>query len=387
MTTSKISEKYTAVFGNAPDLMVASPGRINLIGEHLDYNGGWVLPAAIDKKITFAIGQRADNTCHLYSMDYDALEIIPLSNVVLSAKSWVNYLLGVVEQFQKEQVLPSGFNLVFGGDVPLGAGLSSSAAVEAGLAFAINELFDLKKSRMDLVKLAQRAENQFVGVQCGIMDMFASVMGRVGEVMCLDCRSLDFEYFPFDFEDIKIVLCDTGVKHSLADGEYNIRRKQCEEGVSILKKHDPSVFTLRDVSLSFLKKYKDEIPPLVYQRCNYVVKEIARVEAACKDLLKGDLAAFGQKMYETHTGLSHYYEVSCPELDFLVKKAKKETAVFGSRMMGGGFGGCTINLVKTDAIPQFIDNMTTAYFKKYKIDLKTYVVTISNGTTLLGNDE
>ena len=378
-----ISEKYTSLFSNAPDLFVTSPGRINLIGEHLDYNGGWVLPAAIDKKISFAIGKRSDNALHLYSMDYETLEIIPLSNIVSSAQSWVNYLLGVVDQFQKEQPLPSGFNLVFGGDVPLGAGLSSSAAVEAGLAFAINELFDLKKPRMELVKLAQRAENQFVGVQCGIMDMFASMMGQVGKVMRLDCRSLEFQYFPFDFKDIKIVLCDSGVKHSLADGQYNIRRKQCEEGVSILKKYNPSVLTLRDVPLSFLKKHRDEMPPLVFQRCQYVVKEIARVEAACKDLERHDLAAFGQKMFETHTGLSHYYEVSCPELDFLVKKAKKEEAVFGSRMMGGGFGGCTINLVKTDAIPQFITDMKAAYLKKYKIDLKTYVVTISNGTTRL----
>ncbi len=382
--TTIISEKYTAVFNSLPDLMVASPGRINLIGEHLDYNGGWVLPAAIDKKITFALGRRTDNTCHLYSIDYDTLEIIPLSHVVSTPHSWVNYLLGVVEQFQEEQPLPSGFNLVFGGDVPLGAGLSSSAAVEAGLAFAINELFDLKKLKMDIVKLAQRAENQFVGVQCGIMDMFASVMGQEGKVMRLDCRSLDFEYFPFDFKDIKIVLCDTNVKHSLADGQYNIRRKQCEEGVSILQKYNPSVSTLRDVPLSFLKKHKEEMSPIVYQRCSYVVKEIARVEAACKDLLKGDLAAFGQKMFDTHTGLSHYYEVSCPELDFLVKKAKKEEAVFGSRMMGGGFGGCTINLVKTEAIPAFIESMKTAYFKKFKIELKTYIVTISNGTTIIG---
>ncbi len=378
-----ISKKYTNLFNRAPDLMVTSPGRINLIGEHVDYNGGWVLPAAIDKKIAFAIGRRADQACHLYSMDYDTLEIVPLDKVVPSQHSWVNYLLGVVEQFHKEQPLPSGFNLVFGGDIPLGAGLSSSAAVEAGLAFALNELFDLKKPRMELVKLAQRAENQFVGVQCGIMDMFASMMGQAGKVMRLDCRSLDFEYFPFDFQDIKIVLCDTNVKHSLADGQYNIRRQQCEEGVSILQKHDPAISTLRDVSLSFLKKHKDDLSPIVYQRCSYIVKEIARVEAACKDLLKGDLAAFGQKMYETHTGLSHYYEVSCPELDFLVKKAKQDDAVFGSRMMGGGFGGCTINLVKTEAIPQFIDDMKISYFKKYKIDLKTYIVTISNGTTII----
>jgi galactokinase len=378
-----ISEKYTNLFKQAPDVVVSSPGRINLIGEHLDYNGGWVLPAAIDKKITFAVGRRADQVCYLYSTDYEALEIVPLNKVVSSEKSWVNYLLGVVEQFQKEQPLPSGFNVVFGGDIPLGAGLSSSAAVEAGLAFALNELFDLKKPRMELVKLAQRAENQFVGVQCGIMDMFASMMGQQGKVIRLDCRSLDYEYFPFDFKGIKIVLCDTGVKHSLADGQYNIRRQQCEEGVSILRKHNATISTLRDVPLTFLKRYKADMPPIVYQRCSYVIKEIARVKAACKDLLKGDLEAFGQKMYDTHTGLSHYYEVSCPELDFLVNKAKKNTAVFGSRMMGGGFGGCTINLVKTDAIPQFIEDMKTAYFEKYEIDLKTYVVTISNGTTRL----
>jgi galactokinase len=378
-----ISEKYTNLFKHVPDVVASSPGRINLIGEHLDYNGGWVLPAAIDKKITFAVGRRADQVCHLYSMDYEALEIVPLDKVVSSEKSWVNYLLGVVEQFQKEQPLPSGFNVVLGGDIPLGAGLSSSAAVEAGLAFALNELFDLKKPRMELVKMAQRAENQFVGVQCGIMDMFASMMGQQGKVIRLDCRSLDYEYFPFDFKGIKIVLCDTGVKHSLADGQYNIRRQQCEEGVSVLRKHNATIATLRDVPLTFLKQYKEDMPPIVYQRCSYVVKEIARVKAACKDLLKGDLEAFGQKMYDTHTGLSHYYEVSCPELDFLVKKAKKNTAVFGSRMMGGGFGGCTINLVKTDAIPQFIEDMKTAYFEKYDIDLKTYVVTISNGTTRL----
>lgn len=383
----KINEKYKDLFGEMPDIMVQSPGRINLIGEHTDYNAGWVLPAAIDKKITFAIGKRSDSTCHLYSIDYETFEIISLHNVVPAAQSWVNYLLGVVEQFQKEQPLSSGFNLVFGGDIPLGAGLSSSAAVEAGLAFAINELFDLKKTRMELVKLAQRAENQFVGVQCGIMDMFASVMGKAGAVMRLDCRSLEFEYFPFDFKDIKIVLCDTGVKHSLDDGEYNTRRKQCEEGVTLLKKYDPSVLTLRDVSFNFLKEHKNDMPSVVYQRCSYVVKEIARVEAACKDLERHDLAAFGKKMYKTHTGLSHYYEVSCPELDFLVKQSKHTEGVFGSRMMGGGFGGCTINLVKKDAIPQFIEEMKTAYFNKFKIELKTYVVTISNGTTKIGDCE
>jgi galactokinase len=379
---TKIKDKFTALFGAHPDLILASPGRINLIGEHTDYNGGWVLPAAIDKKITFAIGHRTDALCQVYSIDFDDTEIVSLSNIHPTKKGWVNYLMGVVEQFQNEKPLPNGFNLVFGGDVPLGAGLSSSAAVEAGLAVGLNELFDLGKPRMELVKLAQRAENQFVGVKCGIMDMFASAMGKAGSVIRLDCRSLEYSYFPFDFPDVKIVLCDTAVKHSLGDGEYNIRREQCEEGVSIIQKTTPSVKTLRDVPLALLKKHQADMSSLVYQRCSYVVKEIARVEAACKDLLKGDLVAFGQKMYDTHTGLSHYYEVSCPELDFLVKKAKHTEGVFGSRMMGGGFGGCTINLVKTEAIPAFIEHMSAAYKKAFDIDLKTYTVTISDGTTI-----
>ena len=236
---------------------------------------------------------------------------------------------------------------------------------------------------MDLVKLAQRAENQFVGVQCGIMDMFASMMGRVGEVMRLDCRSLDFAYFPFDFPDVKIVLCDTGVKHSLGDGQYNIRREQCETGVSILQKYDPSVKTLRDVPFPFLEKHRDEMPPIVYQRCRYIVGEIARVEAACADLMRHDLVAFGKKMNETHIGLSKDYGVSCAELDFLAQKGENTEGVFGSRMMGGGFGGCTINLVKTAAIPHFIETMSEAYFEAFNIDLKTYTVTISGGTSTL----
>ena len=380
---TKIQNKYAALFGEQPAFFVTSPGRINLIGEHVDYNDGWVLPAAIDKKIIFAIGSRTDKACHLFSMDYDALEIVPLCKVESSTKSWVNYLLGVVEQFQNEQPLVQGFNLVFGGDIPLGAGLSSSAAVEVGLAFCINELFDLKKSRIELVQLAQRAENQFVGVQCGIMDMFVSAMGQAEKVMRLDCRSMEYAYFPFDFPDVKIVLCDTGVKHSLGDGQYNIRRQQCEEGVSIIQKTIPPVKTLRDVPFTLLNAYRVDMSPIVYQRCRYVVKEIARVKAACADLMRHDLVAFGKKMNETHEGLSKDYGVSCEELDFLAQKAQHTEGVFGSRMMGGGFGGCTINLVKTTEIPQFIDTLSKAYFDVFNIDLKTYTVTISGGTILL----
>lgn len=379
---TKIKEKYNALFGANPDLVLASPGRINLIGEHTDYNGGWVLPAAIDKKIAFAIGRRADALCQVHSIDFDDTETVSLTAVQPTAKSWVNYLMGVVEQFQNEKPLPHGFNLVFGGDVPLGAGLSSSAAVEAGLAVGLNTLYNIGKPRMELVELAQRAENQFVGVKCGIMDMFASAMGKAGSVIRLDCRSLDFSYFPFDFPDVKIVLCDTAVKHSLGDGEYNIRREQCETGVAILKKYAPSVSTLRDVSLTLLEEHKTEMSPIVYQRCHYVVGEIARVEAACEDLTRHDLVAFGKKMNETHKGLSKDYGVSCDELDFLAQQAQNTEGVFGSRMMGGGFGGCTINLVKTEAIPSFIETMRAAYFEAFNIDLKTYTVMISDGTTI-----
>ena len=428
---NSVQEKFKLLFGKKPDLVVTSPGRINLIGEHTDYNGGWVLPAAIDKKITFALGSRTDLVCRLHSIDFNDTEIIDLTNFKSTNKSWVNYLLGVIEQFQNSRdvacnvseftkdvacnvsefkrdvasnvsTLPHGFNLVFGGDVPLGAGLSSSAALEAGLAFAINEMFQLGNPRMELVKLAQRAENEFVGVRCGIMDMFASIMGKEGSVMRLDCRSLEFEYFPFNFPDIKIVLCDSGVKHSLGDGEYNIRRAQCEEGVAILKKYYPHISTLRDVSFSLLEKHSSEIPPIVFKRCRYIVNEIARVESACSDLAEHNLIEFGKKMFETHIGLSEDFGVSCEELDFLVSlcalfvdsseyqrtmnnEQRTTKSVYGARMMGGGFGGCTINLVRTEAIPEFIEFMRKAYLEKFNLELKTYVVTISDGTQLIRN--
>ena len=382
-----VQDIFRKLFDSKPDVIVISPGRINLIGEHTDYNGGWVLPAAIDKKITFTLGKRTDLMCEFHSIDFNDTETIHLTQFKITDKSWVNYLLGVIEQFQNEKLLPHGFNLVFGGDVPLGAGLSSSAALEAGLAFAINEIYKLEKSRMELVKLAQRAENEFVGVRCGIMDMFASVMGKKDLVMRLDCRSLDFEYVPFHFPNIKIVLCDSGVKHSLDDGEYNIRRSQCEAGVVILKKYYPNISTLRDVTFSVLEKHKSEFLPIVFKRCRYVVKEIARVEAACLDLQNHDLISFGKKMYETHSGLSEDYGVSCEELDFLVNKCHTLDTCYGARMMGGGFGGCTINLIKTEAVTEFVDFMRHAYSKKYNLELKTYVVNISDGTQLVSNSQ
>ena len=379
MLSEEIAQKFKTVFSKTP-LMVRSPGRINLIGEHTDYNNGFVLPAAIDKEITCAISVNYKNTCRVISHDLDEEYDFDLHDLKKSDLGWPNYIMGVVEQFQKRGLDIKGFDCVFGGDIPLGAGLSSSAALECAFAFSFNTLFDFGLEKFELVKLAQKAENEFVGVQCGIMDQFASVFGKSDKVMRLDCQSLDFEYFDFDLTEYRVVLCDSQVKHSLASSEYNTRRKECETGVAILEKHYPEVKSLRDVKLEQLEAHKAEFNPVVYQRCTYVVEENDRVLDSCQKLNNGDLPGFGQNMFKSHDGLSRKYEVSCKELDFLVEKAKATGEIIGARMMGGGFGGCTINLVKIDRIDHFISAMTEAYKKELDLELKCYVVKIENGT-------
>jgi galactokinase len=291
--------------------------------------------------------------------------------------------LGVVGQIQALGHPVGGFNCVFGGEIPLGAGMSSSAALECATAFAVDQLFGLGLDPMTMVKLSQKAENVFVGVQCGIMDQFASMFGRKDHVIRLDCQTLDYAYVPFDTAGIRIVLLDTNVKHSLASSEYNTRRRQCEAGVRLMQTHHPEVKSLRDASLEMLAAYVAPFDALVNQRCEYVVEEISRLLAATKDLEKGDIAAFGQKMFATHEGLSHKYEVSCPELDFLVKQVVNEPGVIGARMMGGGFGGCTINLVKEDAIEELVERLTPVYRKAMNKELKVYIGQIENGTSRL----
>jgi galactokinase len=379
----QIEAVFRKEFNHQPELLVRGPGRINLLGEHTDYNGGLVLPASIDKEIIFAIARRSDRTGCIVAENLNQSFSFSLDDFTQSPLGWPNYLMGVVDQLQKAGYQPGGFDLVFGGNIPSGAGLSSSAALECGLAFGLNTLYGLGLSTIDMVKLSQRAENQFVGVNCGIMDQFASMFGRNQSVIQLDCKSLHHEYFPFQTTDYALILCDTGVKHSLGDSEYNTRRQECETGVAILQKYHPEIRLLRDATTELVDANHDEMPGKVYQRCRYVTEEIRRVREACELLLQNDLAAFGKKMYETHDGLQHDYEVSCPELDFLVDQTRQDAAVLGARMMGGGFGGCTINIVEREAADAFVARMRTVYQEKFNIELKCYPVRITDGTSSL----
>lgn len=380
MINAILTEKFKEHFNENPTLLVRAPGRINLIGEHTDYNNGFVLPAAIDKAIYFAISPRNDRKCILYAFDLDDSYEFSLDNLQKSEKGWANFLIGVLaEIIAKDKQINIGFNVVFGGDVPLGAGLSSSAAVESGIGFALNELFDLGLSKLDLALIAQQAEHKYAGVNCGIMDMFASIHGKVNSVIKLDCQDLSFEYFPFNFPNYTLVLCNTGVKHNLGDSEYNQRRAECEEGIRLIQNAFPQVESLRDVTIPMLRSQADKLSEVVYRRCKYIVEEIERVTIACEALENGDLTTFGQKMYETHEGLSKEYEVSCPELDFLVEQTLNFEAVVGARMMGGGFGGCTINLIKSDVVDAFVNSLTLAYKNTFDKELLSYKVKITNG--------
>ncbi|HEV7350788.1 galactokinase [Telluribacter sp.] len=375
----RVHDKFKELFGETPRLF-RSPGRINLIGEHTDYNQGFVLPASLDKAVFFAITPRTDNRVILHAVDLDETYEFTLDDFSKPEQTWTYYQLGVLDQLQKHGYQLGGFQTAFGGDIPLGAGMSSSAALECCLFFALNELFGLGLDRLTIVKLGQKVENQYVGVQSGIMDQFASVFGKEESVIRLDCRSLEYEYFPFPMHEYLLVLCDTSVKHSLASSEYNTRRQECEKGVSILQKYHPDVQSLRDATPAMVEEHREELGPVVYRRCKYVTEEIERVQVACELLLRGDLAGFGKKMYETHEGLQHEYEVSCEELDFLVDQTRDNPDVLGARMMGGGFGGCTLNLIKNTAVDTFEKQMKAAYQQAFNIELPCYRVRIMDGT-------
>src|SRR5688500_2241379 len=380
--TAQLVLKFKELFNTQP-LVVRSPGRVNIIGEHTDYNEGFVLPAAIDKAIYIAIGKRDDEAIHLYAQDYQQSHEVSLSTVAPSDKHWPNYILGVVDQFQKNGYKIGGFNLVIDGDVPLGAGLSSSAAVECATAFALNELFQLGIEKIEMVKMAQLAEQTFAKVMVGIMDQFASMFGKKDHVIKLDCRSLEYEYVPLDLKGIKILLLNTNVKHSLASSEYNTRRQQCEQGVAWVKEKHPEVKSLRDVTMKMLDQHVASKDEIIFRRCKYVVEENIRMLQGCEDLKSGDIEALGKKMFRTHEGLSKEYEVSCKELDYLVEYVKGNTSVLGARMMGGGFGGCTINLVKEEAIDELVKNISKDYQEAMNLELTDYIAGIEDGTSLI----
>jgi galactokinase len=378
-----VYRKFVELFDTQP-ILARSPGRINLIGEHTDYNEGFVMPAAINRDIVVAIDFSMDDHSTLFAVKNNEFFSFHTTDPArVKSPLWANYLLGVVRKFIDQGYAVKSFNCVVDGDVPTGAGLSSSAALECSFAFALDQLHQFKIPRQQLIFIAQWAEHNYAGVKCGIMDQFSSMMGLEGKAFVLDCRSLEFRYFPVDLNNSAIVLCDSMVKHSLASSAYNTRRMECEQGVKILREHYPEVHSLRDATLQMVESQKSALPGKVYDRCTYVVQENQRVLDASKDLEKGDLAAFGKKMYATHEGLSRLYEVSCEELDFLVDEAKRINGVLGARMMGGGFGGCTINFVIKDQVKNFINSMSGAYEKKFNVKMNTYIVSIKDGTGII----
>lgn len=379
----QINNTFQSRFNSVlPPILVQSPGRVNLIGEHTDYNNGFVLPASIDKVIVFALAPNEVNKIRLHAvnMSQSDFEIEISEKYERSDIHWVNYILGAVDQLTKAGKKIGGFDCVFGGDIPVGAGLSSSAALEGGFISGLSQLFKLNLSKKQMAQLGQKAENDFVGVQCGIMDHFANLFGKKDHVLKLDCRSLDYQLFPFKSNGMAIILCDTNLRRDLATSEYNLRRRQCEAGVRYLQKFSPEIQSLRDVSLPLLKKYQNDLDPVVFKRCSYVIEENQRVLDACNDLLQADMVSFGNKMYQSHYGLRDQFEVSCKELDILVEATEELEAVLGSRMMGGGFGGCTINLVQKERLETVLDKITKTYQGITNNDLDIHVVKIGDGT-------
>ena len=369
----KVAAKFAEIFGEGAQ-MFASPGRINLIGEHTDYNGGFVFPGAVDKGIVAAIKPNGTDKIHAYSLDLQESPDFGLVEEEAPQQAWARYIFGVVREMSKRGVKVGGFDTVFAGDVPLGAGMSSSAALESTYAFAINELWNGNIDKFELARVGQATEHNYCGVKCGIMDQFASVFGKAGHLMRLDCRSMEFAYFPFNPQGYKLVLLNSRVKHELVGSPYNDRRESCERVAKVLGQE-----FLRGATMDQLEAIKDKISDEDYRRARYVIGEERRVLDVCDALEKGDYETVGKRMYETHWGMSKDYEVSCEELDFLAEVAEK-CGVTGSRIMGGGFGGCTINLVKNELYDGFIAEAKKAFCEKYGHEPEVYDVVISDGS-------
>lgn len=371
-------EAFHERFGREPEMVVAAPGRVNLIGEHTDYNEGFVLPVAIDRQIVIAGGKREDRVVSLYALDLGGTSEFSLDKIEKDpAQPWSNYERGVTLMLLKAAYPLRGVNAVITGNIPIGAGLSSSAAVEVAMAFLFRELLDLPLSRVSLALHCQRAENEFVGMRCGIMDQFISALGQRGQAMRIDCRTQLYEFVPLP-PGVAIVVCDTRVQRGLVGSQYNERRLACETGARLL-----GIAALRDITPEELEQRANELPPKILRRCRHVVRENQRVLDSIAALQRGDLETFGALMYQSHASLRDDYEVSCRELDILVEAARQVEGVYGARMTGAGFGGCTVNLVALDAVERFRQHVAEAYRTATGVTPPIYVCQAEEGARVL----
>lgn len=376
-TKSKVSARFDEAFGTE-GVLYTSPGRVNLIGEHTDYNGGFVFPGAIDKGIVAKIRPNGTDKVRLLSVDYGERAEFGLREEDKPEQAWARYVFGVCRETIKRGGKVEGFDAAFAGDVPLGAGLSSSAALESTFAFAINDLFHNGIELFELAKVGQSTEHNYCGVNCGIMDQFASCFGKAGSLIRLNCKTLEYKYFPFNPEGYRLVLVDSCVKHELASSAYNDRRRSCETAAAAIRENHPEVEFLSDAKRIWLDEVRDKISEEDFMRAEYVIGEVQRVLDVCDALERGDYVTVGEMMYQTHFGMSRLYEVSCEELDFLNGLARK-CDVTGSRVMGGGFGGCTINLVRDELYEPFINAAKEQFTAKFGHEPKIYDVVISDG--------
>lgn len=387
MTQYDIQDNFVQRFGRKGSLYF-SPGRINLIGEHTDYNCGFVFPGAIDKGITVSISPNGLGVCRVCALDIsgeDNYAEFGFEESDRPAQHWACYIFGVCREMFKRGAFVKCFDAVFSGNIPLGAGLSSSAALESVFAYALNDICEAGISKLELTRIGQSAEHNYCGVKCGIMDQFASIMGLQDNLIRLDCRSMEYEYFPFKPSGYRLVLTDTCVKHTLGN-EYNERRASCENAVSEIGKFFPHVGSLRDANHAMLNAVRENISNDDYMRAKYILDEKERVMAVCDALKRNDYETVGKKMYETHEGLSREFTVSCPEADWLVRTARL-CSVTGSRIMGGGFGGCTLNLVREELYDSFIKTAVNGYISKFGITPKVYDVCIGDGSRKLQNQD
>ncbi len=376
------SNAFKEEFGSQPEHIFLSPGRVNIIGEHVDYNDGYVLPASIDKYICFAVSENpTSNECIFVAKDLNETfscsvteELQPVSEM------WANYLLGVLHQIQQKNVRLHGLKILFSSTIPIGSGLSSSAALECGFAFILNEIFNIGISKKELALIGQKSEHTFVGVNCGIMDQFASVFGKEDQVMLLDCNTLEHHYFNAEIKGYQWVLFDSCVKHTHLTSGYNDRRADMEHAKHVLHQHYPNVNSFRDVTVDMLDEHRNEIGEIPHKRSNYVVGEIERVKKTAEAMSQNKPEEVGKFLYETHQGLSKEYEVSCDEVDFLVEEAMKHSTVQGARLMGGGFGGCSINLIKDEDAEMVIATVKERYKDAFGIEMKVYPIKIAHGT-------